>query len=315
MSILHLARLIQAVCQPITGERASGTVVLKSATDDPVQLDFGLALFPIVNGSTRYDLPFKIARNPAVAKGTWTVPTAGTPIPIFSNIGGARHNLPAGTRFVIDQPFKPELRSKPVTQTGTSGGEDPTGDLSLYQFVTYESFGSKPSLELFQSDIGGKFPAAIMTWVESEPADGLASSAVTRPTHRGRGEMSYAEIFEILIISSRSDSEVERRGQGLRILDEMSGLLIDRQSVDGEGFSSPGGIHIKRRYRASNGTEGFYKVFQVFGLQISVTSTIEQRDTREYALLRKFKIDAPVHDPAAADLPLVVNNLVNNPQT
>ncbi len=117
-----------------------------------------------------------------------------------------------------------------------------------------------------------------------------------------------------MVISSRADSEAERRGQGLRVLDEMTALLVDKVAVDGMGMSSPGGIHVRQRYRASSGGDEFYKTFQVYGLRISVQVTIEQRDTREYELLRKFRIDAPRED-TPTDLPLVVNNLVDNPQT
>ncbi len=320
MSILDIERQVQAVCQPITGERATGTVFLKSATGATVSVPRGRYLFPIVNGKVRHELAFKTAANPATASqtspagGPWAVPPAGAAVSIFSNIGGIRHNLPAGTKFVIDQPLKPELEINPQTQTGTAGGEDPIDeDLALFNFVSFEYFGAKKTLELFQSDIGGKFPAAIMHWVESEPADGLTTSAVSRPTHRGPRVASYSELFEILVISSRADSSAERRGQGVRVLDELTALMLDRVSVDGEGLSSPGGIHIRRRWHESAGSDGFYKAFQVYGLRISVQTTIEQRDTRTYEDLRRFKINAPRED-TPTDLPLVVDNLVENQQ-
>lgn len=319
MNILDIERLVMACCQPITGERATGTVLLKSATGADVSVPHGFFLFPIVNGQVKYEFAFKTVINPATdrltgaARGAWTVTTAGIAVSIWSNIGGARHNLPRGTRFVIDQPLRPELEQSPVTQTGTAGGEDPDGDLALFNFVSYEYFGSKPSLELFKSSIGGKFPAAIMHWVESEPADGLTSSAVSRPTHEGAGKASYSELFEILVVSSRADSKEERRGQGLRVMGELTEFLLDRVGVDGVGFSSPGGIHVRRRYRVPAGDDGFYKAFQVFGMTISAQTTIEKRDTRAYDLLRKFKLNAP--RDAETDLPLVVDNLIANPQT
>lgn len=315
MSILDTERQLMAVCQPITGDRASGTVIIKAAGDTAVSLPFGSYLFPIVNGQVRYELAFKVAKSTAT-DGSWTIGGGGaeTEVAVFSNIGGERHNLPKGTRFVLDQPMKPQLAAGAVTRTGTTGATDPNGDLALYNFVSFESFGSKPSLELFKSGIGGRFPAAIIHWIEDEPADGMTTSSVSRPTHRGRGVMSYLDLFEILVVSNRSDAEHERRGQGLRVLDEMTALLIDRMAVDGQGMSSPGGLHIKRRYRAGNGEDGFYKAFQVYALQITAQVTITQRDTRVYDELKTFRIDAPRED-TPVDLPLVVNNLVTNPQT
>jgi hypothetical protein len=210
--------------------------------------------------------------------------------------------------------MKPQLSAAAVTRTGTEGGTNPTGDLSLFNFVSFESFGAKPSLELFKSAIGGKFPAAIIHWIEDEPADGLTTSSVNRPTHRGIDKMSYVDLFEIIIVSSRSDSEIERRGQGLRILDEMSAWLLDRTTVDNERLSSPGGLHIRRRYRAGNGEDGFYKAFYVYAMQLTATVTIVRRDLRTYDELKKFRIDAPREDHPAADLPVVVDNEVDNPQ-
>ncbi len=154
MSILDTTRLVQACCQPLTGERATGTALLKSATGANVVVPHGRYLFPLINGSVKHELAFKTAINPATvslageARGAWTVTPAGIAVSILSNLGGARHNLPAGTSFVVDQPLKPELVAKPMTQTGTSGGTDPSGDLALYNFVAYEYFGAKPSLDL-----------------------------------------------------------------------------------------------------------------------------------------------------------------------
>jgi hypothetical protein len=313
MSILETMRLVQACCQPITGERATGAIVLKSATAGNVAVPRGRYLFPMVNGKVDHSRAFKTMASNAQGD-PWSVTPAGTAVAIHSNIGGARHNLPAGTRFVIDQPLRPDLVAQPILQTPTVGGDDPVGDLALFNFVSFDYFGSQPSLELFQSAIGGRFPAAIMFWEESEPSDGQTTSAVTRPTHRGAGNASYSELFEILVVSSRADSEHERRAQALRILDELTALLIDRQAVDGVGMSSPGGIHIRGRYRVPGETQ-FYKAFQVYGLRISVQVTYVKRDLREYAELRRFRIDAPREDHPAADLPLVVNNLVDNPQT
>jgi hypothetical protein len=320
-TVLDIARAIMAVCQPLTGTRATGEIVLQPTVDLVVEPNS--YFYPVVNGSVRHDLLFKIARNPAREDKTWHL-TANTPTPVqvLSNIGGARHNMPAGTRFVIEQPWREGLADRPVTLGGFTGGADPVEnqDLALWNFVPYESFGAQQNLELFRSSIGGRFPAAMIVWTESEPADGMSTSGVVRPTKRGAGKISMSELFDIMLISNNASSEHERRGQGLRVLDEMTALLVDRMEVDGFNFSSPGGIHIRKRYRTPPNGEQFYKAFQVYNLTLSAQNTFVQLDTRVYSPLLSFKIDAPREDhptaaaPTATDLPLVINNRVTNPQ-
>jgi hypothetical protein len=315
-NIINTARGIQAICRPLTGEPAVGEVVFKTlaSVPSPIIIEPGRYLFPIVSGAVRYDLIYKVKRNLNDPDGRWSVPGGGgsLPVQVMSNIGGNRHNMPNGARFQIEAPWAAGFEPKPATLSGLSGGVDRTDDLALYNFVSFESFGSKPNLELFKSSIGGRFPAALMYWENSEPADGMTTSATQRPTHRGQGKISYTEIFTILLISSRDDAEATRRAQPLRILDAMSALLVDRVGVDGQAVSSPGGLHIRRRWRIG-GEDGFYRTFQVYALSVSAQATIVQIDTRTYSDLLRFKIDAPRED-TPENLPLVVNNLVANPQ-
>jgi hypothetical protein len=98
MSILDTERKIMAICQPMTGDRATGKVVVKAAGVDPVELPLGTVLFPILS-QVRYDLPFKVAASAPLSStedGAWTIAGGGaeTVVDIFSNIGGERHNLP-----------------------------------------------------------------------------------------------------------------------------------------------------------------------------------------------------------------------------
>lgn len=314
MSIISIARGIQALCQPLTGNRSSGVVALTNTTASPIVVDPNSALFPVTSGVVAYDRVYKTARNPAdPQKGRWTIAPASTvSIPIFSNIGGVRMNARPGTIFRLEAPWAAGFAANPVSVAGTTGGTDPSDDLALYNFVMYENFGAKPSLELFKSAIGGRFPAAMIFWQESEPADGLSTSAVERPTHRGQGKISYTEMFEIMIVSTREDSENNRRAQPLRIMDAMSALLVDRVAVDGSALSSPGGIHIRKRSR-NGGEDGFYRTFQAYSLTVSAQATMVQTDSREYDPLLRFRIDAPRED-TPTDLPLVVDNRVDNPQ-
>ena len=320
MNVLDTARGIMALCQPLTGERATGEVIIHPRAN--VVVPANGYLYPVVNGGVRHDLLFKTAVNPDTEDGNWPmVVGVPSPVQVLSNIGGVRHNMAPGTRFVIEQPWRFGLAERPNTLLGLAGAEDPIDeDLALWNIVPFESFGSKPNQELFRSSIGGKFPAAIIVWKESEPADGMSTSSTNRPTHRGAGKVSYTELFEILLICNSADSEHERRGQGLRVLQEMCSLLVDRQAVDGQAISSPGGLHIRKRYRLPPDGAAFYQAFQVYGITLSAQATLVQRDSRTYSPLTAFKIDAPreehptADDPDAEDLPLVVNNRVANPQ-
>lgn len=306
-----------AACHPLTGTRSTGVVAIRNTTASPIVVSPGSFLFPVISGSVKYEQVYKTARNPAdVAAGKWTIAAGATvDMPIFSNIGGARMNVKAGTVFRLEAPWATGFAADPRSMLGTTGGADPLpgDDLALYNFVLYENFGSKPTLEMFKSAIGGRFPAAMIFWTESEPADGLSTSATSRPTHLGAGKFSYTELFEIMIVSTREDSENNRRAQPIRIMDAMSALLVDLFSVDGSALSSPGGLHIRKRNRLG-GEDGFYRVFQAYSITLSAQVTMVRVDTRVFDPLLKFRIDAPRED-SPTDLPLVVNNLVANPQT
>src|SRR3972149_1673939 len=104
--IESLARSLLGALTP-TGTRSSGVVTVKSVGPGTALVPRNSYLLPVVEGRLREHAIFKIGptRAPLAANGTggdWTVTAGGTPVAVVSNLGGARHNVPAATVFRFD---------------------------------------------------------------------------------------------------------------------------------------------------------------------------------------------------------------------
>jgi hypothetical protein len=324
-SILTVGRSILACLQPMTGTRATGTVLFT-----PVPAGPGLSvaphtyMSPIVNAAYRADLPFKVPYNmsPTVTDGSWPLNASGsTAIPVMSNLGGSRYNLPAGTRFRLEPDAGDAFAGEVISNVDFAGGTDATksplqsvADLALCNAVLYETFGTIDSTEAFNSGMGGKFPAVLLTWLDDEPADGMATSNLSTGSKRGSLAMQYAQDFELWLVVDRSDNEALRRGQATRLLDEISYNIYDRMSVDELVFSSPGGLKIKRRSREAGNGEQFFKQFRVYTMLLSATITQEKKVFKNPAPLVRFHADYlkedHIEEGSPGDVPMLHNILM-----
>jgi hypothetical protein len=119
-----------------------------------------------------------------------------------------------------------------------------------------------------------------------------------RETRVGTRRSLYKESFRIYVITSRSEKDHKRREEGLEILDEITRLLADRQTVDDVCFSNPSGVQIRRRWRES-GPQRIYQRHYVYALLVGVELTIEQTDSRTWTDLEKVVFDVvKPQDPA-----------------
>lgn len=322
--IIDLGRGLLATLASLSGVRATGQVQVRTSSGNPGSLLIGNYLLPIVNGQLRQDLVFKVPPN-ADKSTSVTVPGgAGGAVNIVSNLGGVRHNLPAGTKFLFDPPLPGIEPDAELLPSGTAGGVDPSGLLAIREGVLIETLaGPLTGMEFFRSTLKGMFPAVVLQWLDSEPADGLATSTLARGNSRaGEGSQLYAEEWMLTLIVSKAESEPVRRAQGLRLLGEVTGLITDRQSIDGVVISHPSGAQIRRRGVLSGLPRDVYQAYQIYQVELAVTGNYERSDSRTYADLLRFKLDAPKHDqspsveggPDRPNLPVVHDVLIENPQ-
>ncbi len=103
-TIENTARALQAICQPLTGTRSSGTVTMTASGDD-VTIARNTHGVPVLNGKEHPDLVFKTGEGPNSdpdPEGSWTVTSGGTDVDFISNIGGVRQNIPDTTVINLD---------------------------------------------------------------------------------------------------------------------------------------------------------------------------------------------------------------------
>jgi hypothetical protein len=305
MSVLAQARGILAVLSPQTGTRATGAVTA-IASSAPVVLQRGEYLSPLVpavSGAAPQLAPervFKVAENPATSDGSWTVAASpGTAVLIESNIGGARHNLSAPTTFRWDPPLDGLTPTAQLVATMTDGA-DPTFSEGLKNAVIFQEVGPSRSLDIFRSKLGA-FPAAMLIWTGSQPADGVTLPRTRRAQQMGASSQLWKELYVLQIIVSLDTSQHARRQQGLAILDDVTGWLTDRRSVDGYVVSAPDGIQLMARFLDTGGREPgpFYQNFAVYGLRLAATHAFTRTDTRTYNDWLKTKLDATTSEANA----------------
>ena len=299
-TIIETARDIMAVVAPVTGTRATGKVLIRSRPGKgTVYLPANWHFIPVVNKASRDELLFKTAQGPGRAKfpdgkrkklsesepdapSWWTITEQGTIVDVLSVLGGKRHNLPAGAQLQFD-PVHPDLEPvATVLDGGITGGVDPNWLGGLQSFVQFESLaGPTATLDAFRAGVSA-FPAAVIVWDGSEPADGTTQSSLSRgQTRVGPGQSLFKEKFNIFVMSKREDSGHLRRNEGLKLLDDLTFWLTDAMEADGQQFSSPTGIQIRGRTRVVGDGAVFQQVY-IYAIQLSVTALWKRYDARTF---------------------------------
>jgi hypothetical protein len=294
--LITLGRDLISALAPISGTRATAQLLVRAKTG-PVNLPRNAALVPVINRAFREDLTFKVGDGPVQArfkngirvadggpdceKSWWVVEPGGTVVTAVSLVGGERHNLKRGTKFYFD-PIIPGIEPEAELIEDIADGAEPTHFGGLKGAVQFEQLnGTSPTLDLFRSKIG-KLPGVVIVWDSSEPADGTTQSTLDRGAARsGTATARFAEKFNLFIISERLDSHHNRAGEGLKLLEDITLELSDRQEIDGRIFSVPG-VHIRGRSRVL-GDSAQYQAVYVYLLQLSVTTSVQPKDRREFA--------------------------------
>jgi hypothetical protein len=295
-AIVDTARNLMAVLQPATGDRASGPVTLTASGGD-VSVPRNTFAMPIINGHRRPDLLLRVGEGPN-ADESWTVTSGGTAVTFISNIGGVRHNIPINTRISFDPALAGLISTLPTTDSAFTGGTDPTAFGTIKDMVIYENLdGPNFQLDLRRSNVT-RFPCVLVTWMNTEPADGTTISQTDRATRSNRFGVLYRDEFALAVLCSKDQSDHSRRHEGLEIIDTMTRLLTDRQSVDSCSFSNPGGVQIRQVLRDITPEDNAQKLY-IYTLILSTERNLQQLDSRVYSdwLLAVIDIEKP-QDPA-----------------
>lgn len=292
MSIVHDARAILAVLQPLTGPRASGSVAVSASPGPTAMLRGGSYGVPIVSGSARFDRLVKVAQNPTDPAG-WLVGT-GTIVPCFSNIGGVDQNVPAGSH-IRWYPTLEGIEALSVTAGGLSGAAPDPSVVGIAQLAFFEELKSGEGMKLLQGGLS-RFPAVVLAW------DGSGESEFV-----GRGQYVQQQLWSIYVVVSRQDSDTSRRMQGLLIMDAIQEQLWGRQNVDGEGFSTPNGAQFVRRQSLPI-DQNYY----LYRAQVTTKASYRKSEPRVFGPWQRTKLDTTTTDDPP--LPTVVDNRFQMPQ-
>lgn len=286
-----LARAILGQLSPLTGTRGTGTVVVSNPSGADVQLEQNMYLLPVVGADAPEggaeladDLVFKVAPNPATALpyakgGAWTIPAGGSlPVAIRSNLGGARHNLPAGTLFRFDPLLDDIDPTATLVAEITDGADRAEGELAVRRAVYYEELDAAQ----IQRDIAGgrlaQLPGIMLVWQQSTPVEGRTATTNQGSTRLADGIRAFAENYRLFVVSASLAGDRRRRSEGLRIMQAATRLLTDQQvTTDGEQLTSMGSLDVQGRGRFVR-SERHY----VYALTLRVNRIYARTDSRSF---------------------------------
>jgi len=281
-----LARALIAQMAPATGTRATGTMsVTAPAGGGDLTLERNTYMMPVVDRELRQDWLFKVGPDPSTLNsdgtgGDWLIPDGTTVggIAILSNVGGLRHNIPAGSLLRFDPPvpgFDPD--EPPFVEAELTDGND---SAALIKRVNYFEDVSPADVaqDFFAADLP-VFPAVAVVWESSEPLEGRTAGASQGSTRLKRGTRAFRETFAIIIAAGQHSSDKKRRHAGLTVMQAISRLISDRKcNDDGETLSTMGaGAEINGRGRFVRQANLY-----VYTLSVRLNSVLQGIDSRAF---------------------------------
>lgn len=292
--IEQLGRSLFGQLSPLTGTRGTGQVTVVNSTGSAIVLPKNMYLLP-VKGTIALeladDLVFKTRANPATLRehgqgGDWTIPAnSSLAVGIWSNLGGARHNLPAGTLFYWDPP----LVGLPPTVTllaNITDGVDKPDDPVIQRAVYYEQL----SAASLQSDLHkgrlSQLPGVILTWEQSTPLEGRASGANQGSTRPYDTVRIFAENYRLFVVVGSYQGDKQRRSSGLVLMQAITRLISDQvMTRDYETLCNLGSLEILNRQRFTR-DDRTYVYSLAFRLNRSI-KRLEERDFNQWLKTRE----------------------------
>jgi hypothetical protein len=228
MDSTYLLTALQALFQPLIGDYSSGSVTVSSATSAPVILSAGSFAIPVIKDALMDDSAIVVKKNAATADGSWLVTQAGISVPVESLQGGVHVNIDAGTECQW-APQIEGLNDAIVTSEGLTGGSllDEYGTLA--QLKNYKDLGRQPDSKSFFAANLGRFPAAVLSWSSTSPADGSTAYDIgSDSTRAGKTTRMFVHQFELAIVTARLGPENARRREGDILRDRCVAMIQDR---------------------------------------------------------------------------------------
>lgn len=262
----RLRRLIMAALRPLTGTRAAATARVKCSGAQDVALPANCFCYPVpasAAGITEVDDQrlIRTAADVVVPAGA-----TGIAVPVTSVLGGLHHNaLTAGTELLWDPPV-PGLETLSVLEIDMAGGLDPPDEhpAAVVDVTSFEELTAGAlAQDLFNARLSGRIPSVVVSWDRSEDHEFV-----------GRGKALVNEVWTLFIVVETHEGEQARRDKGLRIMDAVRDLLLDKRAVDGAPFSDPPVRVLGRRRLATTESSLVYLV------QIATSTTVQRLDLR-----------------------------------
>ncbi len=307
--IEQVARAVFGQLSPITGTRATGTIhVDNTLGSDDVVVEKNMYLLPVVGGELRDDLVYKTRPNPATLKahgvgGAWTVPAGETlDVEIWSNLGGARHNLPSGTLFRWDPALFDLGPTVLLNAAMTDGADRDEAETRIQRAAYYEDLDAAAIERDLQGGRLYQLPAIMLTWQQSAPAEGRTAGTNQGSTRAAAGVRFFSETFRLYVIVGEHSSDKRRRSGGLRVLQAVSRLLSDQeQTRDYERLANLGSLEILARNRYSRSANHY-----VYSLTFRLMRTVTMLEERTFTPWLKTHLQvATPGDPATVDTELL----------
>lgn len=298
MNTIMVTRGIQALLQVLQGNYSSGTVTM-TATGDDVEVRAPVFGIPIVDGAEDESRLIKVEKNGAADTGYWTVTSGGIDVNVQSVQGGAHVNLAEGTEIRWDPPMAGIELLGTVAAGGLTGGTRSTAFGALRQVRHYKDRGNQTALQFFQSQVAD-YPAALLTWDSTTPADGSAIPGIGADSTRiGNGKRMFAHNFELGVITSRRDGADIRRKEGDQLRDDLLELLTDRVSYRNCPISTGRGLQItEARFVAVTPT------VNIDLIRFSCQYALVRREARTFNdwLKTRLQIERPGDEDSAVDV-------------
>lgn len=279
-----LARAMLGQISPLSGTRATGQVTVTNPTGSAILLPRNMYLLPSVGGQVANDLLFKTLPNPATSEphgqgGGWTIPANGSlPVDVTSNLGGARHNLPAAGTVLRFNPPLDGLDLDTELVADMTGGADRDSEPSIQRAVYYEELAGAQ----VEKDLNGgrlaKLPGVMLVWKQSTPYEGRTAGTNQGSTRLEDGARGFAENFSIFVVVGSHESDRARRSAGLRLMQAITLLLTDQQVTrDYERLTALGSLEILNRSRFAR-SERHY----IYAINLRVNRVIRRVEERSF---------------------------------
>jgi hypothetical protein len=287
--IEQLARAMLGQLSPLSGTRAAGSVVVTNPTGAEIRLPRNAYLVPVVEAEAADDLLFKTCPNPDTLDvgGAWSIPALGqATVGITSNLGGARHNLAAGSVLRFDPPLDGVDLDATLVEAITGGVDSPRA-VSIRRAVYYEEL---LAAQVERDILGGRLaelPGVMLVWQGSAPAEGRSATTNQGSTRIADGLRAFVESYRLFVVDGSFVGDRRRRSRGLRLLQAITRLLTDQQvTADGERLSDMGSLEFTGRDRFVRDERHY-----VYSLSLRVTTVLERVDSRVFVPFLRATVD------------------------